>query len=120
MKANRFTVAAFLLAVLGALVAAFAPFGSTCEPALPGGTMRCRGTSAFSSDGSRILVVVTVPVLVALVPLLLRRRATRIVSAALLWTGCVVAILSVGIFFVPAATAMTIAATQHEESVLPP
>jgi hypothetical protein len=120
MKTNRFTVAAFLMAVLGALVAAFAPLGSTCEPALPGGTMRCRGTSTFSVDGSWILVVVTVPVLVALVPLLLRRRAARILSAALLWTGCVVGIFSVGIFFVPSATAMTIAATQHEESVLPP
>ena len=114
MKANRYGVAALSLAVVAALVVAFAPLGRTCGTTLSGGTERCWGTSAFSVDGSWILVVVSVPVLVALLPVLARRRAAFIISAALLWIGCLLGLLSVGIFFIPAATAMTLAAAQRD------
>ena len=40
-------------------------------------------------------------VLVAFVPVLVHRRSARVVSAVLLWVGCVVGMLSVGMFFVP-------------------
>ncbi len=119
MKANRLAVVAFLVAVLGALVAAFAPLGSRCGPTLSGGMTRCSGVSTFSVDGSWVLVVVSVPVLVALVPLLLRRRIACIVSAALLWVGCVLGMFSVGIFFVPAAITMTVAAARREPAPIP-
>ena len=114
MKANRYGVGALSLAVVAALVAAFAPLGRTCGTTLPGGTERCWGTSTFSVDGSWILVVVSVPVLVALLPVLVRRRAAFIFSAALLWIGCLLGLLSVGIFFIPAAIAMTLAAALRD------
>jgi hypothetical protein len=114
MKANRVVVAAFVLAVLGALVAAFAPLGTTCGVTVPGGVSHCSGTSSFSVDGAWVLVVVTVPVLVALVPLLVPRRAAIIASTALLWIGCILGMLSVGIFFLPAAILMTVAAARGD------
>jgi hypothetical protein len=124
-KVDRSAVAAFVVAVAGAIVAAFAPLGRSCSstavvPALGHGSPApsveevCRGVSTFSVDGSWVLVVVSVPVLVALVPVLVRRRTARIVSAVLLWACCVVGMWSVGMFFVPAAIVMTIAAARPD------
>ena len=116
---KRFAVASFLAAVLAALFTAFAPLGTTCSssgtPGGPAGEEVCRNVSIFQHDGSWVLVVVSVPVLFALVPVLLRRRAARVVAAVLLWAFCVVGLASVGLFFVPAATLMTIAAIKHDE-----
>jgi hypothetical protein len=131
VKSNRLAVSAFVAAVLGALVAAFAPLGQTCSstatvPALSPGSPAptvaevCHAVSTFSVDGVWVLVVVSVPVLVAFLPVLVRRRQARIASAVLLWIGCALGMLSVGIFFVPAAILMTIAAAQRPPVVAPP
>jgi hypothetical protein len=48
------------------------------------------------------------------VPLLLRRRIVRGVSAILLWICCVVGLASVGLYLIPAAVLMTVAATRRE------
>jgi len=119
VKANRLAVAAFLASVLGALVAAFAPTYSGCGTTSSGGEV-CSHATGFAVNGSWILVVVSVPVLVALVPVLVRRRPARIVSTVLLWIGCVLGMWSVGMFFVPAAILMTIAASQRPLVVTPP
>ena len=37
-----------------------------------------------------------------------------VVAALLLWIGCALAILSIGIFFVPAAIVMTVAAVMRD------
>ena len=74
----------------------------------------------FQVNGAWVLVVVSVPVLVALIPVLVRHRRARIVSAVLLWFGCVLGMLSVGMFFVPAAILMTIAASRGEPAPIPP
>jgi hypothetical protein len=116
VKANRVTVAAFMAATLGALVAAFAPTYSGCGTTSTGG-VSCGRETSFAVNGAWVLVVVSVPVLVAFVPVLVRRRSARVVSAVLLWIGCVVGVWSVGIFFVPAAILMTIAA---QRSVVAP
>ncbi len=117
MDAKRFTWVAFFLAVSGALIAAFAPTGQVMESLLsPGGEVvtRSYNVSLFQTEGAWILVVVSVPVLVASIPVLVRRRAARIVSAVLLWIGCIVGMWSVGMFFVPAAIVMTAAAARSE------
>jgi hypothetical protein len=109
VKANRWAVAAFMAATLGALVAAFAPTYSGCG-STPSGGETCGHATSFAVNGTWVLVVVSVPVMVAFVPVLVRRRPARVVSAVLLWIGCVVGMWSVGMFFVPAAILMTIAA----------
>jgi hypothetical protein len=118
VKANRWTVAAFMAATLGALVAAFAPTYSGCATTPSGGEV-CGHETSFAVNGAWVLVVVSVPVLVAFVAVLVRRRPTRVVSAVLLWIGCVVGMWSVGMFFVPAAILMTIAA-QRSSAVASP
>ncbi|MGZ4137666.1 MAG: hypothetical protein ACXVPX_08855 [Actinomycetota bacterium] len=119
--AGRFSIAALVVAVVGALVAAFAPTGDACGgTAFPGGVQGeevCHHVSMFSIDGSWILVVVSVPVALALIPVLVRHRAARIFSAVLLWACCIVGAWSVGMFFVPAAIVMTVAAARHDEPV---
>lgn len=79
---------------------------------------RCVGTSLFQTEGAWILVVVSVPVIVALLPVLVRHRAARIVSTVLLWACVVVGMLSVGLFFLPAAVLMTIAASGRPTTAL--
>jgi hypothetical protein len=74
----------------------------------------------FQENGAWVLVVVAVPVLVALIPVLVRHHRARVVSAVLLWFGCVLGMLSVGLFFVPAAILMTIAASRAEPAPIPP
>ena len=123
MKTERLTAAAFLLAVIGALIAAFAPLGSAMEGSgSPGGAIvtRSHHVSLFQTDGAWVLVVVAVPVLVALFPVLVRHRAARIVSAVLLWMGCAVGMWSVGVFFLSAAIVMTVAAARREPAPVPP
>ena len=119
VKANRLTVAAFVTAAIGALVAAFAPTYTGCTTA--GSAVEvCGRETSFAVNGSWVLVVVSVPVLVSLIPVLIRRRPARIVSATLLWIGCALGMLSVGMFFLPAAILMTIAAAQPSPSPVPP
>jgi hypothetical protein len=70
--ARRLVLTAFVIAVLGAGVAAFAPLGRSCSSSLPGsGQERCVGQS-------------------------------------------IVGIFSVGMFFVPAAVVMTVAAVMRD------
>ena len=123
MKARRFTLAAFLVAALGALVAAFAPTGSVTESfGSSTGAFQTRSysVSMFQENGAWVLFVVSVPVLVALIPVLFRHHNARIVASVLLWAGCLVGMWSVGMFFVPAAILMTIAASQGEPAPVPP
>jgi len=103
-----------IAAVLGALVEVFAPLYSTC-----GSGAGCGSATSLSVNGTWILVVVSVPVVLALIPVVLRRRAVRTISAVLLWVGCVIGILSVGMLFIPAAVLMTIAAAQREPVPMP-
>jgi hypothetical protein len=49
-----------------------------------------------------------------LIAMLVPRRSVLIACTALLWIGCVLALLSVGIFFVPAAIVLTIAAARSD------
>ncbi len=110
---RRFALASFLLAVTAGLFVAFAPLGRTCT-AEPSGRERCISESIFQHDGAWILVVISVPIALALAPVLVRHRAAAIVSTVLLWAFCLVGLASLGLFFVPSAVLMTIAATRRD------
>jgi hypothetical protein len=111
VKTNRWAIAAFVAAVVGALTASFAPLGRSCTIGPnPDAAETCRSVNTFSENGAWVLVVVSVPVLVALFAGIVQGRPTRVASAVLLWIGCIVSLASVGIFFVPAAILMTVAA----------
>jgi amino acid transporter len=122
MRSKRLAVWSFHAAIVAAAVTAFAPLGHVTESRMdPGGVevTRSYGVSVFSHDGPWVLVVVAVPVLIALAGALIPARTARIVSTALLWAFCVLGILSVGIFFVPAAALMTAAAAVSDRHPAP-
>jgi len=107
VKGRLFVVVASIAALAAASFAAFGPTYESCETT-------CRHESAFSVNGWWVLVVVAVPLVIALIPLLFDRRSTRIVSTVVLWAFSIIAGFSVGLFFVPAAIAMTIAAARSD------
>ncbi|MDP9300601.1 MAG: hypothetical protein M3P43_06870 [Actinomycetota bacterium] len=112
---SGFVLAAFVAVLAAALVAAFGPTYATCS-AVSGGVTRCGRATGYSINGSRILVVVSVPVLLSLLPIIVRARGARIVSAVLLWGCCAIGAASIGLFFVPGAILMTIAAARHDRT----
>jgi hypothetical protein len=99
---------AAVAALAAALFAAFGPTYESCE------MTSCRRESAVSVNGWWVLIVVALPVVVALASLVLDRRPVRIVAAVLLWAFSIITGFSVGLFFMPAALAMTIAAARSD------
>lgn len=70
-------------------------------------------TRLLDEEGVGVLKVLAIPVLLAItgaaLGIALRSRAPLAVAAGLLWTFALLSLLSIGIFFVPTALAMTIA-----------
>ncbi len=64
-------------------------------------------------NGPGVYLVLAIPVLMASLPLLVRGRAVRLVSALLLMGFVVVGLASVGLFYVPSAISMILAAWEH-------
>jgi MFS family permease len=103
-------VAAVLLAVAATLILMFLPLVSVDTE--PGGTSR---QSLVEQEGWAIAAVLAVPVLVAAVPWLAsarHRRWVTIGSAALLTAGVLVSLASVGMFYLPSAAALVVAAVR--------
>jgi hypothetical protein len=103
--------------VVGTLLA-LAPLGeSTTTVSTDGvapGTATTTHESLLEHEGASVLVVLAVPVVVTLGGWLAARRRWRpgvVGSAIVLGVGTVLAMLSVGAFYLPAAIAMVVAAT---------
>jgi hypothetical protein len=112
VKGSGFAKAAFVAALTAALVASFGPTYSECSS--DGLTERCGTTSGFAVNGSWILFVASIPVVISLIAVVRPSRRAAVVAAVLLWVCCLIAILSIGSFFVPAAILMTVAAIRRE------
>jgi hypothetical protein len=112
MRGSGFAKASFVAALTAALLAVFGPTYTSCSTDAGGSS--CGSATGLSVNGWWILVVASVPVVLAVIPVLVHRRGARITSAVLLWACCAVAALSIGLFFVPAAILMTIAAFRQE------
>ncbi|HEX2192032.1 MAG TPA: hypothetical protein VHH09_02475, partial [Acidimicrobiales bacterium] len=68
--------------------------------------------SLLEHEGGSVLVVLAVPVLAAALGAVTApgHRRARIVSAVLVWAFSILGAASIGLFYVPAALAMTVAA----------
>jgi hypothetical protein len=72
--------------------------------------------SLLEREGRGIIVTLAIPVVVCAVPLVTPQRyrgAAAWVSTALLAAGTILALLSIGIFFVPSVVLLAIGAARH-------
>ena len=114
------------LAALAVAVLLVVPLGSQVEsvevsPGAPTGAQleqerEVERVSLLEHEGASVLVPLLIPVAIAALGViagwLTRPRPFRIASAGLLLVFVVVGIISVGIFYLPSAIAMVVAATQ--------
>ncbi|HET7655355.1 MAG TPA: hypothetical protein VFK42_20155 [Acidimicrobiales bacterium] len=107
-----------LWTVVAGAVLAFAPFGeSSTTSAASDGTSSVVTTtreSLLEHEGASVLVVLAVPVVLTAGGWAAARRRWRpgvVASAIVLTVGVVLALLSVGAFYLPATIAMVVAAT---------
>lgn len=116
MTAKRLALASFIVALIAAAIAAFAPLDQVTEGTL--GVVRSYRVSLFSEWDVWLLWLLSIPVLVALAGVMVRVRPARVISAILLWGFSMVGMWSIGLFFVPSAMLMTVAAARRAPSVL--
>jgi hypothetical protein len=110
-------LAPLLLAVATAIVLLVVPTGrqESCFVGI-GGETSCssRSTTLPESDGWDVLAVLAIPVVIAGAPLMLGstrlRRPALVVSSLLLLAFAALGAASIGLFYLPAAAAMVIAA----------
>lgn len=120
-----FELASLTFAIAALVVLVFVPIGTsvearevTVDPSgrvveAPRDDQEARHFTLVEHEGLGVLVLLTAPVTVAAVPFAFsprRRRAARIVAATLLGAFVVLGAASIGMFFLPAAVFMTVAA----------
>jgi hypothetical protein len=110
----------FVLAVAASLTFLLAPVGTKVE-AVPAGEDQDVGkvshTNMLQTEGWSVAIPLSVGMVIAAIPLVARRRWRRLVrtvSAVPLGAYVLLGIFSVGLFFVPAWTAMIVAAVSSE------
>jgi hypothetical protein len=111
--AERATMAAWLACACAAAASflfAVVPVHVT-ETSSDAGVDRSHQT-LVESEGFGVLPVLVAPVAITALAALTRRPALRTALAAVLDAACVLAMLSIGAFYVPAAIALTIAAAR--------
>lgn len=113
--ARIWQLVALALAVAASLIVLFAPLysssASNCTPGVACATAPVAPASALAVNGPALLGPMLIPVLFTLVPLLVRSRAWRpasIVCAVLLGMTVLVALLTIGMFYLPALIASII------------
>ena len=80
-------------------------------------------TTLLHEQGSRILVLLAVPVALTLIGLLSPARVrlvASVITAALLWVGVLAGMLSIGLFFIPAVLCSMVAIARGKRSWPPP
>jgi hypothetical protein len=108
-----------LWTVVAGAVLAFAPFGESSTTAVSSNGASAAAVtttreSLLEHEGASVLVVLAVPVALTLGGWVAARRRWRpgvVASAVALTVGVVLALLSVGAFYLPSAIAMVVAAT---------
>ncbi|MFN2589562.1 MAG: hypothetical protein ABR518_02190 [Actinomycetota bacterium] len=115
MRPSRATLVSFGLALAAALVLLLAPLGTqvSAVPAGSGARSEVAHTSLLAHDGWDVAIPLSIPVVIAAVPLVWRRRLARIISAVLLGGFVVVGMASFGLFFAPAWVAMVVGAVSR-------
>jgi hypothetical protein len=113
----KLSLIAIVLAVAGALAMLFLPLGSSVTAVGPGEPQRepvVTSFSLFEAEGWYAVAIAAIPVGIAALTLPFRRgpaaRVARGGAAGLLTIFFVLGLFSIGIFFIPAAVVMWVAA----------
>lgn len=113
-RSDLLQIAALVLSVLAALLLLVVPaFGGTSVTVDSDGTQAERTVTLLESEGPGILIPLAIPVLLTFVPLYPlgdARRWVRLACTLLLGAFTLLAILSIGVFYLPALVC-SIAAT---------
>jgi hypothetical protein len=64
----------------------------------------------LQGNGALVIIPITFPVVIALLPLLFRKQAVRIIATIIMWGFAMISGFSIGLFYLPAAIAMLLAA----------
>lgn len=110
---RTWVIAAVLLTSAVSLALTFLPTVSTATST--GGTEQTGRASLIESQGWTVAATLVVPVLISAVPLLVpvrHRRWATIGSATLFTAGAMVAVASVGLFYLPSAALLVVAAVR--------
>jgi hypothetical protein len=102
---TRLAVASFVLALAAAVFVVICPVYSS-------------GATLLQINGSGAVVPVMFPVAVAMLPVLFRKQAVRIVAAILMGAFALIAGMSIGLFYAPAAILMLLAACVSDDAKL--
>jgi hypothetical protein len=122
VSARKWAALVFVAALATGALVAFAPVVSTesCV-AGPGGSACTSGsTSLLDSEGAGVLAALAVPATVAIVAVVVPSRRSARWTAIALTVAAVLAIASVGIFFVPTVVLAWVAARQSTSPVTEP
>jgi hypothetical protein len=109
-RADRFALGAFAWAVAAGLALAVVPIGTSSTAYSNSSVVTTTHESLVQTNGAGVLIVLGVPALLTLVAFLVKRRPVRAVLSGLLFVGCVLGAMSVGVFFLPAAVLLICAA----------
>jgi hypothetical protein len=77
-------------------------------------TIETESTTLLEEEGPSVLIVLAVPVVVAGGALAARRRTATLVAASVLAVLCVLGLMSIGIFYVPAVVLLFVAASRQK------
>jgi hypothetical protein len=107
----RIRLAALVLSIASLVLAMAAAVFALDYPLYSGfdGTRPTRAT-LVEVNGGWVAIPVLFPVAIALLPVVFRQRWVRIAAAVVLWVFAFLAGMSIGLFYVPAAVAMLVAA----------
>jgi hypothetical protein len=118
-RADTFQLSAVGFAVLASVLLLVVPVFSSTSTSSDSAGVQVQKTSTstlLEAQGSSVLVLLVVPIILTLVPYLIRspsrRRATlTIACTVLLAIGALLALLSVGLFYLPALVCSVAAST---------
>ena len=109
----RYTSMCLIYTVCASVLFLFAPLGME-QSLLSSGAQSQRRVSLLQMNGSKIVLVLGLPVVIAAVPVVFRRsahlRTLCVAAAVLLCAYCVLGALSIGVYYAPSAGLMIAAA----------
>ena len=115
----RYSSMCLAYTVCASVLFLFAPLGME-ESASSSGVTEQHRVSLLQMNGSRVVIVLAIPVVFAAVPVIFRRsahaRTLCVAAAVLLCTYCVLGALSIGLYFAPSAGLMIAAAVTTRNS----